>query len=92
MSLDRRIPPGAVTFADGRLYLVSERDGATMLLDPTKPSGDAPQPATITGRLKLPQASDLRKPKGGFWTPPVVSHGRLYLRDQNLLFCYDVAK
>ena len=89
---ERKIPAGAITFADGRLYLVSERDGATMLLDPTKPAGDGPQPAMIAGRLKLPQASDLRKPKGGFWTPPVVSHGRLYLRDQNLLFCYDVAK
>lgn len=89
---ERKIPAGAVTFADGRLYLVSERDGATMLLDPTKPTGDGPQPATIVGRLKLPQTSDLRKPKGGFWTPPVVSRGRLYLRDQNLLFCYDLAK
>lgn len=89
---ERKIPAGAVTFADGRFYLVNERDGATMLLDPTKPTGDGPQPATIVGRLKLPQTSDLRKPKGGFWTPPVVSRGRLYLRDQNLLFCYDVAE
>jgi hypothetical protein len=24
------------------------------------------------------------------WTYPVVANGRLYLRDQELLFCYDV--
>ena len=24
------------------------------------------------------------------WTHPVVANGRLYLRDQELLYCYDV--
>lgn len=47
---------------------------------------------TVTGRVKPPRESDLRKPKGGFWTPPVVANGHLYLRDQNLLFCYDVRR
>jgi hypothetical protein len=26
------------------------------------------------------------------WTHPVVLNGRLYLRDQDLVYCYDVAK
>jgi len=82
---ERRIPSGAVVHADGRFYLFNERDGSAMLLDPA-----ATGPEAITGLLKLPQASDLRKPKGGFWTPPVVSGGHLFLRDQNLIFCYDV--
>ena len=29
-------------------------------------------------------------PKGKVWTHPVVLNGRLYLRDQDLIFCYDV--
>jgi hypothetical protein len=33
----------------------------------------------------------LRKKSGKIWTPPVVANGRLYLRDQELIFCYDVA-
>ena len=29
--------------------------------------------------------------KGGkFWTHPVVANGRLYIRDEDLIFCYDV--
>ncbi|MEN9635800.1 MAG: hypothetical protein RL077_4204, partial [Verrucomicrobiota bacterium] len=24
------------------------------------------------------------------WTHPVVSNGKLYLRDQDLIYCYDV--
>jgi hypothetical protein len=27
---------------------------------------------------------------GKIWTHPVVIGGKLYLRDQDLLFCYDV--
>jgi hypothetical protein len=32
----------------------------------------------------------LRPPRGQIWTPPVVANGKLYLRDQDLLFCFDV--
>ena len=32
-----------------------------------------------------PGASD-----GRIWTHPVVVNGRLYLRDQEILYCYDV--
>lgn len=42
------------------------------------------------GRFTLPQSSALRKPSGMVWTHPVIANGRLYLRDQELLFCYDV--
>lgn len=86
LSSNRMIGGGALTYADGRFYLFSERDGSTMLLDPTG------EQVAIAGRLPLPRESTLRKPSGGFWTPPVVSNGRLYLRDQNLLFCFDVRR
>lgn len=26
------------------------------------------------------------------WTPPVIANGKLYVRDQDLLPCYDVKK
>ena len=42
------------------------------------------------GRYKIPQQSSQRKPNGRIWTPPVVANGRLYLRDQELIFSYDV--
>ena len=51
-----------------------------------------PSPAGYSekGRLKLPRASSKRLPGGGVWTHPVVSDGKLYVRDQELLFCFDV--
>jgi outer membrane protein assembly factor BamB len=30
--------------------------------------------------------------RGGYltWTPPVIANGKLYLRDQDNLYCYDI--
>lgn len=75
---------GAVAYADGRLYACAENDGTTALIE-ASPAG-----WRQTGRLRLPEASKLRKPSGRVWTPPVVAGGRLFLRDQELLFCFDV--
>ncbi len=80
----QKFPPGAVTFADGRLYCYSETDGSAALVEAT-PTG-----WKESGRLKLPTASKQRQPQGKVWTPPVVANGRLFLRDQELLFCFDV--
>lgn len=85
-SSERKIRPGSLTYADGRFYFFDERDGTTSLLHAT------PQGVAEVGRLKPPEETTLRKPKGFIWTPPVVSGGRLFLRDQNLIFCYDVRK
>jgi hypothetical protein len=72
--------------ADGHLYCYSEIDGTTALV------AASPEGWREAGRLKLPQQTKLRKPAGRIWTPPVVAGGRLYLRDQDLLFCFDVKK
>jgi hypothetical protein len=42
------------------------------------------------GRFTLTPQTEQRNPKGRIWTHPVVSNGKLYLRDQELLFCFDV--
>jgi hypothetical protein len=75
---------GNIISADGLLYVVSEKDGAVSLLDA------APGGYKELASFKLPVASKLRKPSGKVWTYPVVANGRLYLRDQELIFCYDV--
>jgi outer membrane protein assembly factor BamB len=79
-----KLPAGSVTVADGRLYCSGEKDGAVSLVEASSAA------CTVSGRFALPRTSPLRKPKGGLWTPPVVSNGRLFLRDQELVFCYDV--
>jgi outer membrane protein assembly factor BamB len=67
-----------LVYADGHLYLRSQQ-GKVALIEAT-PAG-----YRLKGTLDIPGA----KPKPGS-TAPVVAGGRLYLRDDDLLFCYDV--
>ena len=78
-----RLGRGSLTFADGRLYCCGEQ-GEVVLLEATSKEW------TETGRFKLPKSSKQKRPSGGVWTHPVVANGRLYLRDQEYLFCFDV--
>ena len=80
----RSLRAGALTFADGRLYCYSEDDGTAVLVA-ADPAGWKEH-----GRFKIPQQSKQRKPNGKIWTPPVVAGGRLFLRDQELVFCYAI--
>jgi outer membrane protein assembly factor BamB len=82
---NRKFGRGSVTCADGQLYCCAEKDGIVVLIDA------APNGWTEHGRLKLPRQSDQRLPSGCLWTHPVVANKRLYIRDQELLFCYDLA-
>jgi len=75
---------GAVHYADGMLYCLDERSGEVALVEAT------PRAWSEKSRFKLSPQSDLRNPQGGIWTHPVVVNGRLYLRDQQYLFCFDV--
>jgi hypothetical protein len=75
-----RIPgKGSVAWADGRLYYRNERSGATFLIEPS------PKGYVEHGRLDQPERS-----KGPAWPHPVVANGRLYLRDHDLLLCYEL--
>jgi outer membrane protein assembly factor BamB len=75
---------GAVTFADGRLYCVDERQGTVVLAD-ASPNG-----WNELGRFVLSPKSSIRSSRGKIWTHPVVCNGKLYLRDQEFVYCYDV--
>lgn len=79
-----KLPAGSLTCADGRIYCYTEGNGTVALI------AASPEGWQETGRFRLPELSTSRKPQGRIWTPPVVSGGRLFLRDQELLYCYDV--
>jgi outer membrane protein assembly factor BamB len=74
---------GGVLAADGRLYILDEEGYVAML--EVSPS----QFKAISG-FKLPKESKNRKSQGKRWTHPSLSDGKLYLRDQELVFCYQV--
>jgi hypothetical protein len=79
-----KLGKGSLTCADGRLYLYAENDGTCVLID-ASPAGWAE-----AGRFTIPRETKLDRKSGQIWTHPVVANGRLYLRDQDLLFCFDV--
>jgi len=83
---DESLGKGACTYAAGHLVCVDENDG-TVALAKASPSG-----WSEAGRFKLAPQSKIRKKEGRIWTHPVVLNGRLYLRDQDLVYCYDVRK
>jgi len=81
-----KLARGPVTCADGRLYCLAEKGEVVMLVEPS------PDGWREKGKMKLPRESQRRLPSGGVWTHPVIANGRLYVRDQELLFCYEVRK
>jgi outer membrane protein assembly factor BamB len=82
----RRLGKGSVTAADGALYLLGEN--GLVVRAPASPTEKLA--LTADNNFKLPEESSLRKPNGKVWTYPVIANGKLYLRDQDLLFCYEV--
>ncbi|MFT3883740.1 MAG: PQQ-like beta-propeller repeat protein [Gemmatales bacterium] len=79
----RKLGRGSISSSNDRLYCLSE-EGTVVL------AAASPEAWKEHGRFALPESSAKRKPSGGVWTHPVISNGRLYLRDQELLFCYDL--
>lgn len=76
---------GAIAYADGRFYCLSEDEGHVVLIEAS------PEGWKEHGRFTLDPQTDQRKPQGKIWTHPVICDGKLYLRDQNLLFCFDIS-
>src|ERR1041384_1324554 len=75
---DKTFGKGAVHVADGMLYCVEESSGNVVLAEAS------PKGWKEHGRFKLTPQSTQRSSQGKVWTHPVVSDGKLYLRDQEL--------
>lgn len=81
---DESLGKGAVGFAAGHLVCVEENSGTVALVE-ASPAGWKEK-----SRFTLDPQTTLRKPQGKIWVHPVIVNGRLYLRDQELIHCYDV--
>lgn len=74
---DRSVGKGALTYADGHLYVLSENN--VMGLVEANPTAYREK-----GRFQIPDSG------WPSWAHPVVSGGRLYIRNQNSLAAYDI--
>ncbi len=80
----KSVGKGAVAWADDRFYYVQEDDGQVLLLQAD------PEGLTVAGSFKLSPQTKRRSPQGRVWVHPVISNGRLYLRDQEYVYCFNV--
>ncbi|MFM8471250.1 MAG: PQQ-binding-like beta-propeller repeat protein [Limisphaerales bacterium] len=71
---------GAIAYADGHFYCRSEGGKGTIGLIEATPTG-----YKETGRFDQPDRSGKNS-----WAHPVIAGGKLYLRDMDVLLCYDV--
>jgi outer membrane protein assembly factor BamB len=78
---DRAVGKGALTAAEGLLYVRGENDGTVVLVEVT-PAGYKEK-----GRLLQPDRSEFPA-----WPYPVIANGSLYLRDSDGLFRYDLRR
>jgi len=75
---NRSVGKGSVTYADGHIYLRSE-GGPVALVEAN------PRQYREKGKFRQPERSG-----ASAWPHPVVADGKLFLRDQDNLLCYDL--
>ena len=75
-----KLGKGSIAYADGHFYLRAEGGRGTVALIEGTPTG-----YKESGRFNPPDRTDKNS-----WAHPVIAGGKLYLRDQDVLLCYDV--
>jgi hypothetical protein len=76
---NRSVGKGSLIYAEGNLYCLGE-EGVVGLVEAT-PAG-------------YQEKSRFEISKGGYptWSQPVIANGKLYLREQDNLYCYNIKK
>ena len=80
----KKLDKGSVSYADGHLYCYGQSKGDVALVKAS------PKDWIEDGRFTIPEHSNLRPSSGGVWAHPVIANGKLYLRDYEWLFCFDL--
>ena len=75
---DRSVGKGSIAYADGRLYVRSE-NGPIALVE-----------ANPTGYKEIGRFTQPDRSREKAWPYPVIADGKLYLRDWDMLLCYDI--
>jgi outer membrane protein assembly factor BamB len=77
---------GATLAVNDRLLLLNEQTGLLAVV------AASPDGWKEFGRMEIPERSKVETTPKMVWTHPVVANGKLYLRDHDLLFCFDLQK
>lgn len=82
---DRSVDKGNCILAEGLLYCQGE-NGKVGLLAP------APDGYKEISRFEIQASGPSWSPSGSLWTVPAIANGRLYLRDQDNLYAFDIKR
>jgi outer membrane protein assembly factor BamB len=82
---DRSVDKGNCIFAENLLYCQGE-NGKIGLINPS------PEGYKEVSRFEIQESGKSWGPSGSMWTVPTVANGRLYLRDQDNLYAYDIRR
>ncbi len=80
---ERSIGAGSLLVADKRIYVHAESGDVALI----EPSGDSYREK---GHFTPPGLPSRANPMEKAWTYPVIANGKLYIRDKESLWCYDV--
>ena len=75
---------GAIGYADGMFYCLEQDSGKVVLIEASSAGWKE------RGQFTLDPQSQIRSRQGRIWVHPVIINGRLYLRDQDLIYCFNV--
>lgn len=76
---------GSLAYAEGLLYCLKESSGECVLAEASAAGWKE------ISKFTLEPQSAKRSQKGKIWTHPTIANGKLYLRDQEMLSCYDIS-
>jgi outer membrane protein assembly factor BamB len=80
-----QIIKGSVLAVGGdRLLVQNERNGLLAVI------AASPEGWKEFGRMDFPERTKISTTDNMVWAHPVIAHGKLYVRDHDLLFCYDL--
>jgi outer membrane protein assembly factor BamB len=77
---------GSIAYADGRLYCYGDKDATIHLVKPSR------EGLEVVGSMTLPEQTSMDRGAGAIWAHPVIAGQKLYLRDQNLIYAFDIAR
>ncbi len=77
---------GSICYADGRLYCYNDKDGTVYL------AAADPDAWRSMGHLTIPAQTKIPRGSGAIWAHPVVANQTLFIRDQDLIYAFDIAR
>ncbi|OWK40490.1 PQQ-binding-like beta-propeller repeat protein [Fimbriiglobus ruber] len=81
-----KLDKGSISFADGYFFCYGENKGVLAVIKATDKGWEE------VARFSIPKLSPTRPNQGKVWAHPVIANGKLYLRDYEMLYCYDVSQ